>query len=139
MPLYKAPRRYKLLSFYVGGFFLFVLVSLLPADRPICLFRNLTGLPCVGCGLTSGFRKILQLDFAGAWKCNVLSIPLFLVLAGGFLWTLADCICKRDTLPHLSTANWKAWQKLLFTLVLILLFIGAWAVNLLRWFHKIAF
>lgn len=126
-------RRYRFLAFYIGGFLLFLLISLLPSDRSICLFRNLTGLPCVGCGLTSGFRCILRLDFAGAWQCNVLSIPLFLALGAGFLWTVCDCVRKRDTLPQLSPAKWKRWQKVLFVLLLSAVFIGAWTVNLLRW------
>lgn len=45
----------------------------------ICGFKNLTGLPCPGCGLTHSFCAIGKGDFAGGISYNLLGLPLFLL------------------------------------------------------------
>lgn len=35
--------------------------------RSVCLFRNLFGTECYGCGMTRALFSLLHLDFAGAW------------------------------------------------------------------------
>lgn len=46
----------------------------------ICGFKNLTGLPCPGCGLTHSFCEIGKGHMASAIAWNWLGIPLFLLL-----------------------------------------------------------
>jgi len=43
-----------------------------------CIFKNLFGICCPGCGLTRSFRSIIQLDFYSAFNYNILGIPLFI-------------------------------------------------------------
>jgi Protein of unknown function (DUF2752) len=47
----------------------------------ICGFKNFTGLPCPGCGLTHSFCAIGKGDFASGVGYNVLGPPLFLLFA----------------------------------------------------------
>ena len=52
-----------------------------PADGQyftICGFKNLTGLPCPGCGLTHSFCAIGKGDMGSAFAYNFLGPPLFL-------------------------------------------------------------
>jgi len=37
---------------------------------PVCMFRNVTGLPCPGCGLTRAFCAISHGQFSSAWEYN---------------------------------------------------------------------
>lgn len=49
----------------------------------VCLFRNLFGRPCPGCGMTRAFFSLLHGDFAAAWEYNRLAMivaPLLLYL-----------------------------------------------------------
>jgi hypothetical protein len=46
----------------------------------ICGFKNLTGLPCPGCGLTHSFCALTQGDIAGAFAFNLLGPLLYLAL-----------------------------------------------------------
>lgn len=46
----------------------------------ICGFKNLTGLPCPGCGLTHSFCEIGKGHMASAFSWNWLGIPLFLMM-----------------------------------------------------------
>jgi hypothetical protein len=50
-----------------------------------CAFREITGWPCPGCGLTRVADRISHLNFAGAWDAN----PLGTIAALGFLATIA--------------------------------------------------
>lgn len=45
----------------------------------ICGFKNLTGLPCPGCGLTHSFCEIVRGHFATALDFHLLGPPLFLL------------------------------------------------------------
>lgn len=38
--------------------------------RGICYFKNLTGIPCPGCGMTRSFLLILQGRFKQAWELH---------------------------------------------------------------------
>ncbi len=49
----------------------------------VCLFRNLLGRCCWGCGMTRAFFSLLHGDFAAAWDYNhrvVIVAPLLLWL-----------------------------------------------------------
>jgi len=50
----------------------------------LCGFKNLTGLPCPGCGLTHSFCALAKGDIGAAAGFNLLGPPLFLALV--VLW-----------------------------------------------------
>ncbi len=56
---------------------------------PPCLFHQLTGLNCPGCGATRAAHALLHLDFATAVRDNALlvcALPLLAGLAGRWVW-----------------------------------------------------
>jgi hypothetical protein len=50
----------------------------------VCPFKNATGLPCPGCGLTHSFCALAKGHLASAFAYNVLGPPLFLIFV--LLW-----------------------------------------------------
>lgn len=56
----------------------------------ICGFKNLTGLPCPGCGLTHSFCALTQGDIGGAFAFNLLGPLLYLALI--ILWIRSICV-----------------------------------------------
>jgi hypothetical protein len=50
----------------------------------ICGFKNFTGLPCPGCGLTHSFCALAKGDVSDAFSFNLLGPPLFVILV--FVW-----------------------------------------------------
>lgn len=55
---------------------------------PGCLFRKLTGLPCLACGGTRCARSLAGLDLASAFGFSPLVALLFLTLAAWSLWAV---------------------------------------------------
>ncbi len=45
----------------------------------ICAFKNATGLPCPGCGLTHSFCALGKGDVSGAARFNLMGPPIFLL------------------------------------------------------------
>lgn len=83
-----APSR-KLALFGLAALFAVFLTSVLfnPPEREyftVCGFKNFTGLPCPGCGLTHSFCALGKGQIAGAFGFNLLGPPLFFVLV--LLW-----------------------------------------------------
>jgi hypothetical protein len=56
----------------------------------VCGFKNLTGLPCPGCGLTHSFCALTQGDIAGGFAFNLLGPLLYLALI--VLWIRSMCV-----------------------------------------------
>jgi hypothetical protein len=56
----------------------------------ICMFKNVTGLPCPGCGLTHSFCSMGKGDLASAFGYNQLGPLLFLFLL--VLWVRSICV-----------------------------------------------
>ena len=60
----------------------------------VCGFKNLTGLPCPGCGLTHSFCSLAKSEIADAFAFNALGPPTFLLLI--LLWLRAIAVlCNR--------------------------------------------
>jgi hypothetical protein len=81
--------------FGVAGLFAVFLVSVLftPSTGDyftVCGFKNFTGLPCPGCGLTHSFCALSKGHITDAFGFNLLGPPLFLVLF--FLWVRSACV-----------------------------------------------
>jgi hypothetical protein len=75
---------------------------------PPCVFHELTGLYCPGCGATRALHHLLNLDFAGALRCNflfVLALPVLIyVFALKALRTLK--LWHGPELRLATTGNW---------------------------------
>ncbi|MFL6214716.1 MAG: DUF2752 domain-containing protein [Blastocatellia bacterium] len=65
----------------------------------ICGFKNATGLPCPGCGLTHSFCALGKGHLLSAFSWNLLGPPLFLLFA--LVWVRAVCVLlNRQRFPR---------------------------------------
>lgn len=95
----------------------------------LCIFRNLTNLPCPFCGLSRSFVNVSHLNLKDAFLAHFLGIPLFLLL---FVATIYSLYCsigsKRQLAIELRRSETTALVVLATGLIVI-----AWVAKI--YFH----
>ncbi|MBX7152255.1 DUF2752 domain-containing protein [bacterium] len=95
---------------YISLFFFVLAVSLLvePFEKgrfEICIFKNLTNLPCPGCGFTRSFVYLAHGDLWNSLRMN----PFGIIVFGFWAWvTIKDLIWIfwRKSFPFLPDPIW---------------------------------
>jgi hypothetical protein len=72
-------------------------VSASGAYFTLCGFRNMTGLPCPGCGLTHSFCALAKGSFGDAFAFNLLGPPSFILLI--LLWVRSIAVLRSRMRP----------------------------------------
>jgi hypothetical protein len=62
----------------------FVPIDWVNEQHSICLFKNIFGIECYGCGITRAVLSVIQFDFVNAYHYNKLVIIVFPLLF--YLW-----------------------------------------------------
>ena len=73
--------------------YLIPLEWLFDEGHTLCLFHNLTGQECWGCGMTRALASVAYLDFEAAWGYNravVVVAPLLLYIWLKWIWCLIN-------------------------------------------------
>lgn len=60
--------------------FYFIPIKWLNESHTICIYKNITGNDCYGCGITRAILSVLHLQFANAFHYNKLVIIVFPLL-----------------------------------------------------------
>lgn len=60
----------------IAGVFIIFINPAAGFFRPRCLFREITGYYCAGCGMSTGFHALLRWDIQGAMERNMLIVTL---------------------------------------------------------------
>jgi len=68
----------------------------------VCGFKNLTGLPCPGCGLTHSFCALGQGDVTGAFGFNLLGPALFLVFVLAWVRSVSVMLNRSSVVQSLD-------------------------------------
>lgn len=94
---------------------------------PPCFFRLTTGLPCPFCGTTTGFAHILRGEFAEAFACNPIALPVFALLVLVVVMSLYGIVTGRPWVPGWVYSA--RTVRIVFVIVLIV-----WVYNLVHLF-----
>lgn len=92
---------YSLLSLlFCGGAVLFLFdTPFSPSGaHTLCLFRNISGLPCPGCGMGRGVEHLLHLQFAEAVSFNPLSVFVLPAIVITVCWMTHDIYADSESL-----------------------------------------
>ncbi len=70
----------------------------------ICIFQNLTGLPCPGCGMTRSITSAVRGDIAGSLSHHRLGLLTMIYILSQFLLSLGVVFISRlrDRLQHIG-------------------------------------
>src|SRR4051794_9913890 len=91
----------------LGGLLLLVLLPRSGFGVPMCAFKELTGLPCPGCGLTRSLICAAHGDWPAAARMNPVGVLLFPVVPAGVFLGLLPVTRRRavaDWVEHHSLA-----------------------------------
>lgn len=114
---------YKRLGILLLGFAAAIAVTILIyvlAQKGIaipCLFYQLTGLQCPGCGNTRAALSLLRLDFSAAFNYNPMFLPEFFYIG----WVIFFC-CR----SYLSGKGFTYRPPALWLDISLLIVIGVW-------------
>jgi hypothetical protein len=80
--------RYKQLQLFIVIFapvvLFFIPVAWLNQQHSICLYKNITGHDCYGCGMTRAVLSVLHFDFGTAFYYNKMVVIVFPLLV--YVW-----------------------------------------------------
>src|SRR5262249_13469491 len=97
---------------------------------PVCVFHELTGLPCMTCGMTRCAIQFFHGHFAAALKWNPL---IFTLLCGVIAFDLYAFATLATRAPRLRLSFFTERAKTLVRVSVILVFALNWAYLLLHW------
>jgi Protein of unknown function (DUF2752) len=96
----------------------------------ICGFKNATGLPCPGCGLTHSFCAFGKGHLLSAFAWNLLGPPLFLLFL--LVWVRAGCVLmNRQRFPRAFDAFAERIRLIRWTAIAFAVFGGARIIYIL--------
>lgn len=93
----------------------------------LCMFRNVTGLPCPFCGTTRSIGHILIGDFESALRLN----PLGFVSLTFFITLFVRPLAIKKLSSRIAEKWWRLTQRNQISITLSIL-ASAWALNLPR-------
>jgi len=94
----------------------------------LCVFKNITGIPCPGCGMGRGTLALFRGDFSGAFFYNILCIPFSFCVLIALIWLFFDLVKRRETFFLIINRP----VRFVYLIPLFILTIISWVVNILR-------
>jgi acyl-coenzyme A synthetase/AMP-(fatty) acid ligase len=104
--------------------------------RTLCIFKQVTGLPCPACNTGHGVYELLE----GKWQDAVYQNPVsvFAVFFGGIagVWLIADMVRRKPGLYYAFKRSDIYLKQNKWLLVLVFMLIAAdWSWQLFKYFH----
>ena len=110
----------------IGGFFIVFAMDQQGSKTTLCLFKNITGIPCPGCGMSRATMALIHLDAEHYFQNNILALP-FLLAGSVVIGGLGLGLWRRDS-RFLSWLT-RPWPKPVF-IVIILIILANWIRNI---------
>jgi hypothetical protein len=99
----------------------------------VCLFRNVTGVPCPSCGITRSLLLFMSGNFREAMLLNPLGGFAALALIAAPLWIIFDLAARKNTLHCLFLwTERKIKTKKSISIPLVALVLLNWGWNILK-------
>ncbi len=96
----------------------------------ICIVRNVTGVPCPGCGTTRSVMHVLHGDMQDALMSNPLGLLAVAALSVLPLWIAVDLVRGRASLMHAYEMLNQQLARRAVLVVIVVLVICLWTWNI---------
>lgn len=108
--------------FFIIVFVLIVifLLNILTEIKVPCLFKNITGLYCAGCGVTRMFLALLNLDFYQAFRYNSYVFCILPIIIMYLFFELRNIFLLKSNPLNSKKFN-KLWYILLISCILFMI------------------
>ena len=118
-----------IISIIAGYFFLYHFSSSLEANHSVCLFKNITGIPCPSCGTTRASIKLLHGEFINSILLNPLGFLVGIALSISIFWMSFDIYKNKETfLPFIK----KDFVNKYIIIFAVLLTLANWIWNIYK-------
>src|SRR4051812_15920738 len=101
-------------------------------DFTVCLFKNITGMPCPSCGITRSVMLLFQGKIFQAILINPLGLPATIFLIVIPIWILADFALNKSGLIKFFNVCEGILKKQFVYIPLILLCLLNWYWNIIK-------
>lgn len=100
-------------------------------ESTVCIFKQITGIPCPSCGTTRSVLALLQGNYQEAFFINPLGFLAVLLLLVIPCWISLDILLKTESLLRIYLhAEQQIKTKKLIYIPMILLIAGNWVWNI---------
>lgn len=116
------------------GYAVSVLIIIAVINTPVavpCLFKLIFNIPCPGCGLFRAGVYISRLEFANAFRMNILVLPLMLGGFAHFVCAVSDASSRYKTKNLLGRFNALLMKNWVIAAAVILM-LSSWYYNIVR-------
>ena len=96
----------------------------------LCLFKNVTGIPCPSCGVTRSLIFLMQGNIGEAIYINPLGIIAAIALVIFPVWIITDIILKKNTFYRFYQAMEKFFRKRWVAIPAIITILFIWLTNI---------
>lgn len=96
----------------------------------ICLFKNITGIPCPSCGTTHALLCLMKGNFFGAFNANPLGFIVAFMLVVFPLWIIIDFVFKKRSFHFFYNYSEIFLRKKWIALPAAILVLLVWILNI---------
>ncbi len=109
-----------IISIIAGYFVLYSFSSLLDNEQSVCLFKNLTNIPCPSCGTTRASIKLIHGEFVDSILLNPLGFFVSVTLFISIIWMSYDISKNKETFLPFIKKDFVNKYVIIFAVVLTL-------------------
>jgi len=102
------------------------------SDFGVCLFKQVTGIPCPSCGSTRSVLALLRGDFAGALFWNPFGILIILILIISPVWMIYDIVLRKESLYIFYNRSEQFFKRKWIAVPAIFLVLLNWIWNIYK-------
>ena len=98
----------------------------------LCIFKNVTGIPCPSCGTTRAIQFILQGKIIESLYMNPFGIIVAVLMTIAPFWILYDVIFKKESFLFFYKKSEETIRIKWLSIVLIILVVTNWIWNIYK-------